>query len=458
MRKISLSVTSPLLVLSLLLSACGPTSTPAPAATEAPQATTAPEATKAPAATQEPAIEPTAASASEEQITLTWLILEFWNPDQTIAAYQAEHPNIVIQAEKFGFGDLFQQNQIRLGAGDGSPDIVSVDAPLTASYGARNWLYPLDDVFTAEDKQAWVPGALEAGSYDGKFLAAPQHTSTQLLYYNKAMLEAAGITPPGEDERWTWEQVAEAAKQLTHDDVYGFTWEQTTAAYQLLPLAQSLGGQALGADGFTVDGVVNSPEWVEAFTFYGDAFNKDGYAPKGDTPAADMFKAGQLAMFVGGEWTNLVFSWGPPEFEWGVSRMPYFEGGEVVTPTGSWHFGVNANSAHPQEAAEFLRWLSAGEGASIWWGKDSYDMPAQTAIIDTFETMSDFDTPPLYYMRVAAKEALVNPIPRPVTVGYLEYEQLLGAAFKDIRNGADPAEALNTAAQRITEEMAKYNR
>ncbi len=48
--------------------------------------------------------------------------------------------------------------------------------------------------------------------------------------------------------------------------------------------------------------------------------------------------------------------------------------------------------------------------------------------------------------------------PGAVTVGYLEYEQLLNAAFSDIRNGADPAEALNTAAQRITEEMAKYQR
>lgn len=445
-------IISPLLAASLLLSACGPTAT-----TQAP-ATQTPVATQAPKATQPPASEPTTAPEPAEAITLTWLILEFWNPDQTIAAYQAEHPNVTIQVEKVGFADLFQQNQIRLGAGDGSPDIVSVDVPLVASYGARGWLYPLDDAFTTEDKQAWVSGALEAGSFDGQLLAAPQHTSTQLLYYNKGLLEAAGITPPGEDERWTWEQLADAAKQLTHDDVYGFSWEQTTATYQLLPLAQSLGGEAIGADGFAVEGVINSPEWIEALTFYGNAFNADGYAPKGDTPVADQFKAGQLAMFVGGAWNNLVFSWGPPEFEWGVSRMPYFEGGEIVTPTGSWHFGVNARSAHAEEAAAFVRWLSAGEGAALWWGADSYDMPAQTAIIDTFDTLPAFDAPPLYYMRVAAKEALVNPIPRPVTVGYLEYEQLLNAAFADIRNGADPTEALNTAAQRITEEMAKYQR
>lgn len=423
-----------------------------------------PQATQS-AITSEPEVPTEAAiteaptdSSTDEPITLTWVILEFWNPDNVIAAYQKEHPNVTIKAEKIGFGDLFQQNQIRLGAGDDSLDIVSVDAPLVASYGARGWLYPLDSTFSAEEMDTWVSGAVEAGTYNEQFLAAPQHTSTQLLFYNKDMLEAAGITPPGEDERWTWEQVAANAQQLTHDDVYGFTWEQTTAAYQLLPLPLSLGGKAMGPDGFAVDGVVNSEEWVNAFTFYGDAFNSLGYAPKSDTPVNEMFKNGKLAMFVGGSWNNLVFSWGPPEFNWGVSRFPYFEGGETVLPTGSWHFGVNANSAHPEAAAEFVRWLSAGEGADIWWGADSYDMPAQKRIIESFSTLPEFQTPPLYYMQVAAREATVNPVPRPVTPGYLEYEQLLNAAFNDIRNGADPKQALDTAVQRITQEMAKYQK
>lgn len=395
---------------------------------------------------------------TSEKINLTWLILEFWNPDNVIAAYQKEHPNVTITAEKAGFNDLFQQNQIRLGAGDGSPDIVTVDAPLVASYGARGWLYPLDAMFSEADRDIWVSGALETGTYNGQFLAAPQNTSTQLLFYNKALFEAAGITPPGEDERWTWEQVAEAAKALTHDDIYGFNWEQTNTIYQLQPLPLSLGGQAIGDDGFTVDGVINSKEWIDALSFYSKAFNEWGFAPKSETPAGEMFSSGKLAMFVGGSWNNLLFNWNPLSFEWGVSRHPYFADREVVIPTGSWHFGVNAKSAHAEEAAKFVHWLSSVEGASVWWGTDSFDMPAQKAIIDSFATRPEFQTPPLYYMQVAAKEATVNPVPRPVTPGYLEYEQLLQATFDDIRNGANVEEALNTAVQRITQEMAKYKR
>ena len=141
-------------------------------------------------------------------------------------------------------------------------------------------------------KAVWVDAAVVAGTYGDNFLAAPQNTSTQLLFYNRDLLAAAGITPPGVDERWTWEQVLEAAQAVTTAEVWGFNWEQSSAIYQLQPLPVSLGGQAIGDDGFTVDGVINSDEWVQAFTFYGDAYNKHGVAPKGETPAADLFVAG----------------------------------------------------------------------------------------------------------------------------------------------------------------------
>ena len=63
---------------------------------------------------------------------------------------------------------------------------------------------------------------------------------------------------------------------------------------------------------------------------------------------------------------------------------------------------------------------------------------------------------PLSYLTTAADEAKQNPVPRPLTVGYLEYEQILADTFQDIRNGADPKQALDTAATRIQSEMGKY--
>ena len=75
-----------------------------------------------------------------------------------------------------------------------------------------------------------------------------------------------------------------------------------------------------------------------------------------------------------------------------------------------------------------------------------------------FATDEQFDEAPNSYLRVAADEAGVNPVPRPVSPGYLEYEQILQNTFSDIRNGADVEEALNLAVSRIESEMDKYRR
>jgi ABC-type glycerol-3-phosphate transport system substrate-binding protein len=227
--------------------------------------------------------------------------------------------------------------------------------------------------------------------------------------------------------------------------------------YQLQPMPVSLGGKAIGDDGLTVDGIINSPEWVQAFTYYYDMFNTLKAAPQGaEFWPPDIFETGTLAMYVGGPWSIPRFAESITDFEWGVSRHPYFENGEIVTATGSWHIGVNSLTEKPEAAKRFVRWISTGKGAETWWRLGSGDFPAQQSVLDLFATDPQFDEAPMSYLRTAAQEASVNPVPRPVTVGYLEYEQILQTTFQDIRNGADVQEALNNAVDRIESEMAKY--
>ncbi len=60
--------------------------------------------------------------------------------------------------------------------------------------------------------------------------------------------------------------------------------------------------------------------------------------------------------------------------------------------------------------------------------------------------------------RTAANEATVNPIPRALTPGYLEYENALDSAFQDIRQGADVKTSLDKAVQQINTQMKKYQK
>ena len=404
------------------------------------------------------------ATGQDDVVTITWLRLAEWTDADPaiIEAFEASHPGIKVEIEEIPFSELVSQINLRFGADDTSIDVIAADVPLVSSYGYRGWLLPLDDIFTEEELADFLPAALDAGTYEGELLAAPLSTSTQLLYYNAEVFETAGITPPGQDERWTWEKVAEVAQevQVMGDDgqvaVWGFQWEQTTAAYQLLPLAGSLGGKYIGDDGLTVDGIINSEEWITAATFYYDMYNTYEVAPQSDTiNGPDLFVNGNLAMLIAGPWQISGFGENA-DFEWGVSRHPYFEGGEIATATGSWHLGVNSLSEHPEEAKAFVRWLSTSEGAEMWWRVGSHDFPAQQSVLAMFATSEEFDEEPMSFNRVAADEATIGAIPRPVTVGYLEYDQIFRDTFQDIRIGTDPEEALNTMVERLESEMEKY--
>ena len=60
----------------------------------------------------------------------------------------------------------------------------------------------------------------------------------------------------------------------------GTSLAQVIRIYQLQPMPMSLGGQAIGDDGLTVRGVIDSDAWIEAFTYYWKRFNTDFWAGK----------------------------------------------------------------------------------------------------------------------------------------------------------------------------------
>ena len=85
-------------------------------------------------------------------------------------------------------------------------------------------------------------------------------------------------------------------------------------------------------------------------------------------------------------------------------------------------------------------------------------MPTQKSVLKYFNTDEKFAVEPWSFMRTAANEATINPVPRALTVGYLEYEQILQTTFQDIRSGTDVKTALDAAVERINTEMAKFQK
>jgi ABC-type glycerol-3-phosphate transport system substrate-binding protein len=403
------------------------------------------------------------ASVSTFAATKLEVIWMGWPKDKVdvlIDGFKKANPGIEVDMQLIPFAQLFQTLEVRLPSG-GTPDVYIVDGPLTPSYAARNFLLPLDGYFTAEELKAWFPASLETGRYKGKLYSIPYATSSAGLFFNKAVFRKYGVPFPPEEpgKRLTWEEVAALARKLTIDengdgqvDVWGFMFEQIDRPYQLLPLVQSKGAQAIGPDGLTTDGYINSDKFVEVATFYSKFFNEWKVSPQGIPDAAksrEYFGNGKAAMMLGAEW-NISRLADFKGLEFGLSSHPYFAGGKAVTPTGSWHVGVNSKTTKKDAAIKFLKYIT-GHEAAVEWTKLFGHAPARPGVYDALPEV--FGNPmwqTLFY------EMNNTAVPRPVTPGYLEYELILRETFNSIHYGADPRTSLESAAKRIDRELRKY--
>lgn len=369
--------------------------------------------------------------------------------------FENEHSGIKVNYQRLPYNELLPALEVRLGARTPEPDIYSADASLTASYAARGHLLDLTQEFQSQFGR-FDRAALDAASYKGKLFAGPFATSSQLLFINTDRFQEAGVNPPGKEikDRWTWEQVLDAAQKLAkpQDNLWGLAIEQSDRPYQLLPLMQSKGAQVVSEDGLKATGYVDSEPFVAATQFYADLFNRARVAPKGLFDIGlvqEVFMTGRSAMLLGGTW-NLDVLAARAKFNWIAVPHPYFAGGKVVTPTGSWQIGVNPRTRNKEAVMKFMHFFMRDDVQAKWFELRPYP-PVLTA---NWKNLSQkLGTAP---WKIVQYELQNTAVPRPPIPGFREYEELLKLAFRDIQQGAAVGNRLNRAAREIDRELAKY--
>ena len=371
-----------------------------------------------------------------------------------------EETGIHVEAEFYSFNDLFEVIETKSASGNADFDVMSVDVTYVSKYGSSGYLEPLDPYFTDEDKAKWDEASYTAGVWEDTMYAAPENTSCQELYYNKTLLEEAGIELPENDaeHRLTYEQVADMAKQAQEaldpdgsKGIIGLDFQQVSRIYQMNMLPNSMGGANISEDGYSLDGVVNTEPWIKAMTWYQGLVN-DGIASRGydADQLGDMFYSGKMVFMVGGTWTRNGMTC---DDEIDCTYAPCFEGYEdkVATSTGSWYFGINSQSENKDAAAEFIKYFTLGEGSDMWLSING-DVPSR---LDKQEEIAN-DENATKDMKIAAYEAANTAYPRAVTPVFGEYSTILNQAWEDVRNGADVEDTLNYAVEQFDSAVASY--
>lgn len=210
------------------------------------------------------------------------------------------------------------------------------------------------------------PGGLSRGALEndpangiygiGTFLGG------NVLVYNKAIFDDAGVAYPSFDESMTFQEYEEVCRQLAQpsDDpatnVYGCSMP-ADIAFGFYPI--------YGEDGRTAEGNMNAPELAQAFEIGAGLIN-DGLAPSSsvlDTIAeSDLFAQGQIAL----TWSDFtaVPTYQEAEIDFGMAPFFVVEGQEDFVDTWTAPWGTFTESPHPEDALLFLEFV-ATEGQEI---------------------------------------------------------------------------------------------
>ena len=93
-------------------------------------------------------------------------------------------------------GQRLDKLKTQFEAGGEDLDVILGDVIWTAELAASGWVSDLSDRFPESDRQEFLPGSVDATTFDGKPYAMPWFTDTGLLYYRKDLLKESGYEAP----------------------------------------------------------------------------------------------------------------------------------------------------------------------------------------------------------------------------------------------------------------------
>jgi multiple sugar transport system substrate-binding protein len=298
-----------------------------------------------------------------------------------VDAYNAGHEN-QIELSVIPTDDY----QTRVGTAAGNqelPDLFALDvvfAPNFTTAGA--YLDITDRIEALGFADALAPSHLDVGTVDGRRYLVPHTLDLSVLFYNKALYEQAGLDP--EAPPTTLAEFAEHARAVDAlgGDVNGtffggncggcfvFTW---------WPTIWASGAEALNEDGTA--SLLDSPEAAEVFATYRGLVEDEVVAPghNEETGATwtGYFPEGNIGVM---PMPSTMLGLMPEDLDIGVAPIPGVDGGQS-TFVGGDSIGISANSEHPNQAWDFLRW-SLEEEQQVELLAANGDVMARTDLAD----------------------------------------------------------------------------
>lgn len=362
-----------------------------------------------------------------------------------IPKFESENPGIKVNAVSHEWAEL--HDKILVSASSQSlPDVARLDIAWLPEFQQMGVLVALDQEMPdfAEVAGALLDSALSTANIGGSYYALPLNTNSKILFYNTAMLEAAGVEVPTTMDEWV-----EAVRKLSGANANGqqiWGWnEPALSGWNICPFIWSFGGSLTNEEQTVATGYINSPETVKAvetFAMLAQEGALTGYN-SGDIPMTDGFGTGRYAMMLEGPWKTAELAGAYPDVAYGTAYMPAGEGGSISVLGGE--DIAMFNTANREAAWKFMQFMT-GEYAETAMAKCG-QIPVNKVALES-DVVKNADYAPFIQAIETAKA-------RPTVAAWSEMDNELTNAMTAVVNGEKTAQEAMDELAVVFDELLK---
>ena len=315
-----------------------------------------------------------------------------------IEDFNAAHAGqIKIDATTLEWGTPFYAKVQTSAAVGEAPDVMTYHAsriPLAVQQGVLQEITPDDWKAMGLSEADYAPATWDAVTIDGKQYAVPLDTHPIVLYYNKDLLQKAGVLgedgkPKGMDSREGFTATLQALKDAGVKFPLGSVTADGNFMFRTI---YSLMGQQDGqlmTDGKFLEGD-NADKLANALSVLQDWTKAGLQSTYTDYPATvALFTSGEAAMMINGVWevpTMTDLNAQGKLFNWGAVELPVIFN-HPATYADSHTFAIPANKGKdmtPEKRAAVLEVISWIEKNSLFWATAGH-IPAYGPVTQSAE-------------------------------------------------------------------------
>ena len=317
--------------------------------------------------------------------------------EEQVADFENANPGICVNNVFLPWDNRLQNLLAAVAAGN-PPDVTMFGRQDLPFFAATESIIPLDDYMAADGISAdmFLSSEFAGTQYNGKtwMLPLPGGGAGQIAWYNTDQFADAGI----EEFPETWDEMLEVAETLRVGDGsflerVGFN-SQTVGGFTAFATWLNANGQDwISSDLKTV--TINNEAGAETLDFmqklveinYGIEELNAFMEMAGEFDQGPLIQ-GLTSIEVNGSWTLFQVESHAEELNYDVAPIPFGPSGSADrrgSTHGGWGYMIPKNAAHPDEAWQLVKWLTAEiDGKGACWFIQQQQRPSPLAECDGY--------------------------------------------------------------------------